>query len=140
MGNFMSGAAVYARASDLGGASPRETEIIAFGLCNSRLARATTSGERVAALHKTHELWSILFRDLSSNNNQLPAQLRSDLIGLGMWAMQYSVAAMSSDLALQPLIDVNRNVADGLRAQQPAAPVVLPPMRMPQQGLQAFSA
>ena len=136
----MSGAAIYARASDLGGASPRETEIIAFGLCNARLSRAITLGERVAALHKTHELWSILFRDLSSDANQLPPHLRSDLIALAVWAMRYSVAAMSSDAALQPLIEVNRNVADGLRAQQSRTPSTMPAARNTPQGLQAFSA
>ena len=136
----MSGAAIYARTSDLGGASPRETEIIAFGLCNARLSRAITLAERVAALHKTHELWSILFRDLSSDANQLPPSLRSDLIALGVWAMQYCVSAMSSDATLQPLIEVNRNVADGLRAQPSITPNAMPPARNAKPGLQAFSA
>ena len=112
----MTNAAAYARTADLGGASPRETEALAFGLCNARLARAASPQERVAALHKTHLLWSILVRDLGSATNRLPVSLRDELVALGVWAMRYSLAAMTSSASLQPLIDVNQNLAEGLRA------------------------
>ncbi len=36
--------------------------------------------------------------------------------------MRYSTLAMLKPLALEPLIDVNRNVANGLREQQSRAP------------------
>lgn len=111
----MNGRSAYAQQSDLGGATPRETEAVAFGLCNARLSQAKTSDERVAALHKTHMLWGILVRDLSNPGNRLPASLRDQLLSLGVWAMGYSVAAMTSDMSLQPLIEVQRNLADGLR-------------------------
>ncbi len=107
----------YHQGDHLGGASPRETEILAFGLCNSRLSRAVEPRERVDALFKTHQLWSLLVRDLASDGNQLPKSLRDSLIGLGVWAMSYATAAISNDLPVDPLIEVNRNVADGLRMQ-----------------------
>lgn len=132
----MYGASTYSQNSDLGGATPRETEAVAFGLCNARLSQAITPAERVAALHKTHLLWAILVRDLSNAGNRLPEQLRQQLLNLGVWAMSYSVAAMTSEASLLPLIEVNRNLADGLRT--PAMPVGLP-MRA-EQGLRSFSA
>jgi flagellar protein FlaF len=132
----MYGTSTYSRNSDLGGASPRETEAVAFGLCNARLIQASTAAERVAALHKTHLLWAILVRDLSNVGNRLPEQLRQQLLSLGVWAMAYSVGAMTSEVSLQPLIEVNRNLADGLRT--PAA-TVLPPMRT-ELGMRSFSA
>ena len=132
----MHGASTYSRNSDLAGATPRETEAVAFGLCNARLSQASTSAERIAALHKTHMLWGILVRDLSHAGNRLPPQLRQQLLGIGVWAMSYSVAAMASDASLQPLIEVNRNLADGLRT--PSVPV-RPPIRV-DQGLRSFSA
>jgi flagellar protein FlaF len=107
----------YGQGDHLGGASPRETEILAFGLCNSRLSKAVEPRERIEALFKTHQLWSLLVRDLASNGNQLPSPVRDSLIGLGVWAMNYATAAISRDLPVEPLIEVNRNVADGLRAQ-----------------------
>lgn len=52
----------------------------------------------------------------------MPAGLKAQLISLGLWAMRYSTLAMLKPLALEPLIDVNRNVANGLREQQSRAP------------------
>ena len=117
---------VYFQAPDLGGASAREAEILAFGLCNARLSRATDSKSRIDALHKTHQLWSLLVRDLAGDTNQLPKPLKDELISLGFWAMRYSVAAAGQDLPLQPLIDVNQNIADGLRLQAAHQPRAAP--------------
>ncbi len=117
---------IYFQTPELGGASARETEILAFGLCNARLTRATDSKSRIDALHKTHSLWSLLVRDLAGDSNQLPKQVKDELIGLGFWAMRYSVAAAGQDLSLQPLIDVNQNIADGLRLQAANQPQATP--------------
>jgi flagellar protein FlaF len=113
--------ASYFRTPQLGGATPRETEILAFGLCNDRLAKADTSRTRIEALHKTHQLWSVLVRDLQSPGNSLPENLKQQLVSLGIWAMMYCTRGIPEDLPVQPLIDVNRNMIDGLRAQLGAA-------------------
>jgi flagellar protein FlaF len=107
----------YFRTPQLGGATPRETEMLAFGLCNDRMAKADTPRARVEALHKTHQLWSLLVRDLESPGNALPAALKRQLLSLGMWAMFYSTRAIARDLPVQPLINVNRNMIEGLRMQ-----------------------
>jgi flagellar protein FlaF len=117
---------VYFQSPQVGGASARDTEILAFGLCNARLGKAHDTKSRIEALHKTHQLWSLLVRDLAADDNQLPKFLKDELIGLGFWAMRYSIAATADDLPLQPLIDVNRNIADGLRAQVQSAPATSP--------------
>ncbi len=113
--------ASYFRTPQIGGATPRETEILAFGLCNERLAKADTPRARIEALHKTHELWSLLVKDLQLPGNTLPDDLKQQLTALGFWAMTYSTQAMPRDLPVLPLIEVNRNIMDGLRAQQVAA-------------------
>lgn len=121
-GGFMQRRDVYSQAVHIGGASPRETEILAFGLCNARLGKATDVLARIDALHKTHQLWSLLVRDLAGEGNQLPQPVKESLLSLGFWAMGYSVAAAGRDLPLLPLIEVNQNMIDGLRAQvTPAA-------------------
>lgn len=114
--------ASYFRAPQIGGANPRETEILAFGLCNDRLAKAATPRERIEALGKTQQLWSLLVQDLGTEGNRLPEDLKKNLLALGFWAQAYATRAMLQDLPLQPLIDVHRNIIDGLRAQKPAAP------------------
>jgi flagellar protein FlaF len=123
--------ASYSRTPQLGGATPRETEILAFGLCNDRLARADTSRTRIEALHKTHQLWSMLVRDVQSPGNSLPETLKQQLASLGIWAMMYCTRAIPEDLSVQPLIEVNRNMIDGLRAQLGPAK---PPSRAPLPG------
>lgn len=116
----MIGRDIYSQKVHIGGASPRETEILAFGLCNARLRCCIDATSRIDALNKTHQLWSMLVRDLASNANNLPDSLKKQLIDLGFWAMGYSVAAMGRDLPVQPLIDVNQNILEGLRLQQAA--------------------
>ena len=79
--------ASYFRTPQIGGASPRETEILAFGLCNDRLTRAATPRERIEALGKTQQLWSLLVQDLGAEGNRLPDELKQNLLRLGFWAM-----------------------------------------------------
>lgn len=108
---------VYSQTVHIGGASPREAEMLAFGLCNTRLRAKPEGRGRIDALNKTHQLWSLLVRDLASEGNGLPIAVKQELIQLGFWAMHYSVLAMGQDLDLRPLIEVNQNIADGLGAQ-----------------------
>lgn len=107
----------YSKSVHIGVASPCETEILAFGLCNSRLAKAFGPRARIDALNKTHQLWALLVRDLCCDGNALPEHLKQQLMGLGFWAMQYCNSALLKDLPLTPLINVNQNILDGLRAQ-----------------------
>lgn len=107
----------YTQAVHIGGATPRETEILAFGLCNARLRTAVDAGSRIDALNKTHQLWSLLVRDLAGNANKLPPNLKKQLVDIGFWAMSFSVSAMGREISLQPLIEVNQNIIDGLRMQ-----------------------
>lgn len=110
----------YNQAVHIGGATPRETEMLAFGLCNARLSKATDPRSRIDALSKTHQLWSLMVRDLACEGNKMPETTKQDLIGIGFWAMGYSVAAACHPMPLQPLIDVNQNILEGLRLQTSA--------------------
>lgn len=118
--------ASYFRTPQIGGASPQETEILAFGLCNDRLTRAATPRERIDALAKTQQLWSLLVQDLGAEGNRLPDELKQNLLRLGFWAMRYATKAMVRNLPLQPLIELHRDMIEGLRAQ------ARPPARAPE--------
>lgn len=112
----------YSQAVHIGGATPRETEMLAFGFCNARLSKASDPRSRIDALSKTHQLWSLMVRDLACEGNMMPETTKQDLIGIGFWAMGYSVAAACHPIPLQPLIDVNQNILEGLRLQSSAGP------------------
>jgi flagellar biosynthesis activator protein FlaF len=118
---------IYLRTTDLGGASAQEAEILAFGLCNNRMQRAADAKARIDALHQNHLLWSALVRDLAAEGNALPADLKRQLIELGMWSMRYGTQATVQNLPLTPLIEVNRNLMDGLKAQVAAQPAATRP-------------
>ncbi len=47
----------------------------------------------------------------------MPTEVKQNLVSLGFWSMQYSIAAILRDLPTEPAIAVNRNVLDGLLAQ-----------------------
>jgi flagellar biosynthesis regulator FlaF len=105
-------------------ASPRESEIVAFSLCNSGLESAVTPAERINALYKNQQLWSMVVKDVGLEGNGLPPDLKAQLAELGRWAMSYSIIAMSSDVSLAPLVRVNQDMIEGLRSQAaPPAPL-----------------
>jgi flagellar protein FlaF len=123
----MQRSATYFHNPQIGASTPRDAEVLAFGLCNDRLSRADSPLARIEALHKTHQLWSLLVRDLNHPGNGLPPNLKQQLIALGFWAMVYSTRAIANvNMPLKPLIDLHRDMIEGLRAQYrpPATPPV----------------
>jgi flagellar protein FlaF len=102
--------------------SARETELAAFGAVTRGLEESVSGPPRIRALGHNHALWSALVRDLALDTNRLPPPLKSQLIALAGWSMRYSTLAILKDLPVQPLIAVNRNIADGLALQTAAPP------------------
>jgi flagellar protein FlaF len=100
-------------------ASPREVELRAFRYVNGLLAAAADLPARARALHKTHQLWSLLIVDLSQPGNALPADLRGRLVSLGLWAQREAAARLDDQGSLEPLIALHRDMIEGLEAQQP---------------------
>ncbi len=105
-------------------ATAQDNEILIFTNANALLAQARTADKktRISALFNNQRLWSAIVKDLALETNQLPAELKQNLTELGFWAMQYSTRAMAEDLSLDPLINVNRDMIEGLQAQRAAAP------------------
>ncbi len=117
----------YQRASEVT-ASPRETEVTAFAVVNRMLAAESGDRQRIKALGKNHELWSLLVKDLGQSGNALPAGLKRQLVGLGVWSMGYSIKSICDPmLPVAPLIEVNQNILEGLRSQAPAPAANAPP-------------
>ncbi|MGG5887731.1 flagellar biosynthesis regulator FlaF [Falsiroseomonas sp. HC035] len=107
-------------------ASPREIELRAFCYVNGLLSGAVDLRGRAVALEKTHRLWSLLINDLGSPGNRLPAELRGQLVSLGLWAQRETDARLGDDGSLEPLMALHRDMIEGLEAQQRPAPTVAP--------------
>jgi flagellar biosynthesis activator protein FlaF len=77
----------------------------------------TRQGELEEALLNNRKVWTIFVTSMSQEDCQLPSAIRSNIINLGMFifnrTMQMSVDPQPQQLNV--LIDINRNIAAGLR-------------------------
>ena len=90
----------------------------AFGAVIRGLQEAPPGPARIRALGHNHDLWSALVKDMAAASNRLPDALKTELIQLGAWSMRYSTLAILNSLPVEPLIAVNRNIADGIAQQK----------------------
>ena len=98
---------------------PRQVEYRLFGLVTRALMDAAAadraeSGKRMRALHWNRRLWSTLAEDCASEHNTLPVEARAQIISLAMWVNRHTSAVMQREEQIQPLIDVNRSIMQGL--------------------------
>jgi flagellar protein FlaF len=76
--------------------------------------------ERQAELHDAllfnRKLWTILVSSVTSDDNQLSAQIRQNVANLGMFVMKQTVAVTGEPHPdkLRSLININRELAAGL--------------------------
>jgi flagellar protein FlaF len=106
--------------------SPRDTEYRLFAqvtLALMEAARADPSdiSGRIDALDWNRSVWTVLLNDCSSPTNHLPAPLRASIISLAMWVSKHTSAVIRGQEEIQPLIDVNRLVMQGLAPNAAAA-------------------
>jgi flagellar protein FlaF len=108
--------------------TPRELECRAFSVVIGKLTDAKKSGGQalVDACYLNNQLWTALTVDLSLANNPLPEDLKARLISLAIWVQRYTPQAMAGSASLDPLIAVNRNILDGLRAQSASQSTKVP--------------
>jgi flagellar protein FlaF len=69
------------------------------------------------------KLWTIFQTDLADPANALPDQVKANLISLAIWVQKYTGRVLDG-APVQPLIDVNRSIMEGLRPPPAAAPAV----------------
>ncbi|HYD88261.1 MAG TPA: flagellar biosynthesis regulator FlaF [Vitreimonas sp.] len=100
---------------------PRELEYRAFGQATAGLVRlkegAPTIAEKVAAIDLNRRLWNMLSADCAAPENQLPMALRGQIISLALWVSRYSSEVLRDGADVEPLIDVNRTMMEGLAAR-----------------------
>jgi flagellar protein FlaF len=101
---------------------PKQTEYRLFGLVTRALMEAAEADEtdfsrRMKALHWNRRLWTTLAGDCASPDNALPVQVRANIISLGLWVDKHTSAVMRREEQIQPLIDVNRIIMQGLANQ-----------------------
>jgi flagellar protein FlaF len=111
--------------------SPREVEAMAFTKAAIMLEDAKKVTNNIAeyskALRFNHLLWTIIQADLTDPENQLPPEIKANVMSLSIFVDKQTTKALRSSLAndLEVLININRNLAAGLRTtSQPVATTV----------------
>ncbi len=97
----------------------RAREHDAVGRAVALLERAQEAGlrseETEQALIYTRRLWSIFLEDLSSKGNDLPEDLRAQLISIGLWIMkEIERLRAGATESFADLIEINAIIRDGL--------------------------
>ena len=107
------------KAAQVATEDPRLTEYRLFGqvtgaLLNAKAANAVGS-PLVEAVDWNRRLWSTLAVDCMADTNQLSKPLRAQIVSLSLWVTKYSSQVMTNGASLEPLIDVNRTIMQGLQ-------------------------
>lgn len=103
--------------------NPRQTEAEAL----MRIARdleVAGSGitpELMNALVRNIQLWRVFAEDCTNEGNQLPKDLRVQIVNLAVWVTKQCEQAMSGAVTVDALVEINRTVARGLLASGGAA-------------------
>ena len=100
--------------------SPRDSEYRLFAQVTLALMEAAKADPsdipaRIDALDWNRSIWNVLLSDCSSPDNQLPPPLRASIISLAIWVGKHTSAVIRRREEIQPLIDVNRLIMQGLQ-------------------------
>lgn len=84
------------------------------------LAKARDKGphsvQAAEAVHFLTRIWTVFIQDLGSAENELPGELRANLISIGLWLLREAeqVRQGSSD-NFEGLIEVSQIIRDGIQ-------------------------
>ena len=98
---------------------PRQTEYRLFGQVTGALIdaqkKSAKGGSLVEAIDWNRRMWRTLAADCLDDRNQLPQEVRANIISLSLWVTKYSKQVTRQGAPLDPLISINRTIMEGLR-------------------------
>jgi len=100
---------------------PRATEYRLFGQVTGALLEAKTSNAQGAPLIQVIDwnkrMWRTLAADCMDDRNSLTEDLRAKIISLSLWVSKYSRRVTREKAPIDPLIEINRTVMQGLQSR-----------------------
>lgn len=99
-------------------AKDRERQLLTRSI--DLLLTARDSGVRsmqsVEAIHFLNRVWTSFIDDLGSSENQLPQELRANLISIGLWLLREAEAVRQGESDnFDGLIEVSQIIRDGIQ-------------------------
>ncbi len=106
--------------------SPRDAEYRLFGQVTRALMEAAEVDPsdlktRMEALDWNRRIWSALAADCAVPENALPNALRAQIISISIWVNRHTSAVMRSQESIEPLVEVNKAIMQGLAGRAEAA-------------------
>lgn len=106
--------------------SPRETEYrlfaqVTLALMDAAKADPSDLAARLDALDWNRRVWTVMGEDCANPANGLPGPLRASIISLAMWVSRHTGAVIRRQEEIEPLIEVNRLIMQGLAPNPNAA-------------------
>ena len=97
---------------------PRATEYRLFGQVTGALLTAkeanAVGSPLVEAVDWNRRLWRTLAADCMDDRNTLTQDVRASIVSLSLWVTKYSKQVTREGASLDPLIEINRTVMQGL--------------------------
>jgi flagellar protein FlaF len=97
----------------------RSTEYRIFGKITGALIEVQKTGAKLGPLAEAidwnRRLWRTLADDCLDDRNQLPKELRANIVSLSLWVTKYSKKVTKEGAPIDPLIQVNRTIMQGLQ-------------------------
>lgn len=106
------------QADSIADAKDRERQLLDRSIDLLLAARdaGLNSKESIEAIHFLHRIWTTFIEDLGNSENELPKELRANLISIGLWLLREaeSVRQGTSD-NFEGLIEVSQIIRDGIQ-------------------------
>ena len=103
--------------------APREIEAMAFTKAALMLEEAKTTLDDYdaysSALKFNQLLWTIIQADVVDKENKLPPQIKANILSLSIFVDRQTIKALANTKEdyLEVLININKNLAEGLMAR-----------------------
>ncbi|MCM8738745.1 flagellar biosynthesis regulator FlaF [Azospirillum sp. A1-3] len=105
--------------------SPSQVELTVFRQITGRLLQAKSVTDpivRAQAINENANLWRIILTDAVNPDNKLADEVKAGLISLAMWVERHSGVVLREGQSIDPLVEVNEQMIEGLRMQVETPP------------------
>lgn len=99
-------------------ARDRERQVLSrsIALLEAAAEKGISSREAVDAVHYLNRVWTTFIEDLGSAENQLPQELRANLISIGLWLLREAEEVRQGrSNNFEGLIEVSQIIRDGIQ-------------------------
>lgn len=99
-------------------AKDRERQLLdrSIDLLVAAREKGVDSLQTVEAIHYLNRIWTAFIEDLGKPDNELPRELRANLISIGLWLLREADAVRRGESDnFGGLIDISQIIRDGIR-------------------------